>query len=146
MFMHKDVQAEAARRFGERLRKIREALGIEQSDMARLMGFNKTTYFRYENGNRGYLPKMQTLISLADFFGVTVDWLISPDEEDFPFTEKDLKKIKARLYLQVALRASDFKEEEVPEILREVERVIERLKSRPSRRRKRERKEEATES
>ena len=54
--------------------KLREEKGLRQIDMSKIIGLSRQAYCSYENGNRE--PDITTLIKLADYFNVTVDYLI----------------------------------------------------------------------
>ncbi|MCI6999253.1 MAG: helix-turn-helix domain-containing protein [Clostridiales bacterium] len=58
----------------ERLKQLRTDAGMTQRDVAQLLGVDRTTYVKYENGSSD--PSTATLIRLADYFGVSVDYLI----------------------------------------------------------------------
>lgn len=59
--------------------KLREAQGLRQEDVAKILGVSRQAYCTYENDKRqaGY----ETLIKLADYFGVSVDYLLGHDNE-----------------------------------------------------------------
>ena len=59
---------------GERLTDLRKQKGEKQDDIKALLGVSRATVANYENGNR--MPDYQTLICLADHFGVTCDYLL----------------------------------------------------------------------
>ena len=59
--------------FGKRLNKIREERDIAMSVLAEAIGTTKSNISRYENGKTE--PGLNTLSSLAAYFGVTMDWL-----------------------------------------------------------------------
>lgn len=56
-----------------RLKEIREAKGIKQAQLAALLNCSVAAYSRYESGTRQ--PSIETLGILADFFGVSTDYL-----------------------------------------------------------------------
>ena len=64
----------------ERLRKLREEKGLSQTAIARLLGIDRTTYVKYENGN----SIRRNLQKLADFFEVSTDYLLGRDESPRP--------------------------------------------------------------
>lgn len=49
-----------------------------QAQMAQQLGLPRETYRNYEVGNRE--PPLETLIKMATFFGVSVDYLLGLDE------------------------------------------------------------------
>ncbi len=57
-----------------RLREIRKAKGISQIKLAMELNTTQNTISRYETGERE--PGIAELIRLADFFGVSVDYLL----------------------------------------------------------------------
>ena len=63
--------------FPQRLRSIRMARGKKQREVAEHLGMKTRSYQAYEGGTRE--PNIDTLIALADFFGVTLDELVGRD-------------------------------------------------------------------
>lgn len=57
-----------------RLKQIRKAKGISQLKLAMDLNTNQNTISRYETGERE--PGIRELISLADYFNVSVDCLL----------------------------------------------------------------------
>ena len=61
----------------ERLKILRTNAQMTQQDVARLLGVERSTYVKYERGQSD--PPTATLVRLADYFGVTIDYLIGHD-------------------------------------------------------------------
>lgn len=61
-------------RIGHRLMLLREALGLKPSEMADLLGIERTYWSRFEGGKRAITDASAAL--LCDRFGVTLDFLI----------------------------------------------------------------------
>lgn len=59
---------------GERLSALRKIRKLKQEDVARKIGVARTTYSMYEQDNRE--PDIKVLIKLADFYEVTIDYLV----------------------------------------------------------------------
>ena len=57
-----------------RLKELRKARGISQLKLAMDLSTNQNTISRYETGERE--PGIAELIALADYFGVSVDYLL----------------------------------------------------------------------
>ena len=57
-----------------RLKELRKERGITQLKLAMDLGLNQNTVSRYETGARE--ADYKTLISLADYFDVSVDYLL----------------------------------------------------------------------
>ena len=59
--------------FSDRLVLLRENRGLSQKDVAREFDVVVRAYQRYEYGERE--PQLSTLIRIADFYGVSLDYL-----------------------------------------------------------------------
>lgn len=66
-------------RFQKRLRELRLRKGISQQVLADRCGIAKHAIARYERGQR--CPNMKNAEVLADFFGVTLDYLWGRSEK-----------------------------------------------------------------
>jgi len=71
--------------FGMRLRQLRQEKKLRQRDLAKKLGITESAYGYYEQGRRE--PSYETLQQLADFFDVSVDWLLG--RTDDPTTTKE---------------------------------------------------------
>ena len=60
--------------FPGKLKQARENLGLTQKEVARQTNINSSTLANYELGRTQ--PNLETLGLLADFYGVSVDWLL----------------------------------------------------------------------
>lgn len=58
----------------QRLRDLREDADMNQTQTAGLLGIKQTVYSRYERGFQT-IP-LEHLIKLADFYGVSVDYIL----------------------------------------------------------------------
>ena len=66
-------------KFHEILRKERTSLGLNQVEFAKIFNVTKQTVSNWENGNRN--PDSATLSKMADYFEVTVDYLLGRTDE-----------------------------------------------------------------
>ena len=62
-----------------RLRELRQARHLSQLKLAMDLNMNQNAISRYETGERE--ADYATLIKLADYFGVTVDYLLGKDKK-----------------------------------------------------------------
>ena len=62
----------------ERLRELRLKRGMTQTQVGALIGVSCVTIGRYEAGERE--PSNAKIAALADYFGVSVDYLMGRDE------------------------------------------------------------------
>ena len=69
-----------------RLRDLREDNDKKQKDLAELLKVHQTTYSDYELGNLN-IP-ISALHTLADFYGVSVDYLLCRTNEKKPYPKK----------------------------------------------------------
>jgi transcriptional regulator with XRE-family HTH domain len=83
---------------GERLREMRLRRNISQEEVARHIGITRSAYSHYEINNRQ--PVYETLIKLAHYFDVTLDYIIggtlskTPDGSDKPEAQEILLLIE----------------------------------------------------
>lgn len=61
-----------------RLKELRKAKGISQLKLALDLNTNQNTISRYETGERE--PGITELIKMADYFNVSVDYLLNRTE------------------------------------------------------------------
>ena len=61
-------------KFAERLKVERKKKGVKQSDVANYLGIVTSSYQYYELGRRR--PDYEGLVALADYFDVSVDYLL----------------------------------------------------------------------
>ncbi|NPV92681.1 MAG: helix-turn-helix transcriptional regulator [Firmicutes bacterium] len=74
--------------FGDRLRDLRNENDLKQKDLGKIIGVAKSTVSQWESGGR--TPDASTLIKLADFFKVSVDYLL--DRTNYSLMGDDLKE------------------------------------------------------
>lgn len=82
MTTHKEV--------GDRIKRLREAKGLEQSDLADMLGYkSQSTISKWESGTN--LPTGKNMIKLAQIFGVTSDYILDGEEQkENPIDLKDV--------------------------------------------------------
>lgn len=68
--------------FSQQLLTQRKALGLSQADMAKELGIPFRSYRRYESGESE--PTVSTLCAIADYFQVSLDYLVgrTPHKEN----------------------------------------------------------------
>lgn len=66
--------------FNEILKKLRKQKGVTQSDIAKLFDVGYTTISNWETGFSE--PSIEQIKILADYFGVTVNYLLGVDNAD----------------------------------------------------------------
>lgn len=62
---------------GPRIRNLRKAMQMSQKDLAEILGLSRSAVASYENGAR--YPDYSTLVKIASYFQVSVDYLLGID-------------------------------------------------------------------
>lgn len=82
--------------FGERLKELRKSKNLTQEQLANIFYLNKSSISRYENNTQ--LPENDLLQSIADFFQISVDYLLGRDDsKEVLLNDKDKKDIEKAL-------------------------------------------------
>ncbi len=76
----KEPQDELVRRqlVGARIKMIRQALGLKQSDLAKKLSVSTALITAYETGRRE--PSIKNLVALTQMLNVSADWLLGLNE------------------------------------------------------------------
>lgn len=86
-----------------RLKELRARRKLRQQDVADAINCSQAVYSRYENGERE--PSKDTLNRLADFYGVSVDYIIGRDPvPTSPTTQEATQEQKEQLEIRVLAR------------------------------------------
>ena len=72
--------------YENRLRDLREDRDLKQKDLAQILQIHQTTYSDYELG-RLNIP-VSALHMLADFYGVSIDYLLGRTGTKSPYPKK----------------------------------------------------------
>ena len=72
--------------YQNRLRDLREDKDLKQADIAKLLTVHQTTYSDYELGKLN-IP-VSVLHTLADFYGVSVDYLLGRTNRKEPYPKR----------------------------------------------------------
>lgn len=70
----------------ERIRNLREDADLTQAEVGKKINVPQRTYAYYESGERMIPP--QVLIALAQFYGVSVDYLLGLTDQKAPYPSK----------------------------------------------------------
>lgn len=89
-----------------RLKELRKAKKIRQSEVAEAINCSQAVYSRYENGER--TPSPDTMKALANFFGVTVDYLLGVDTSTSVYVSPDVSSsMQATPDMRIAVTGPD---------------------------------------
>ena len=92
--------------FGQRLTEARKACGITQLSLAEKLNYSDKAVSKWERGES--VPDVCTLLRLAEYFGVSVDYLLGKDEQpveknETGCCEKNTKKLETVLHTFIPL-------------------------------------------
>lgn len=109
---------------GNRLKELRESKGLTRKVVAEFIKIDQTTYGKYELNKRE--PDVETLKKLANFFGVSVDYivchkyeaandniLIINDDELINKVNKVKEYIIASIYIAFGIDINEINDEEI---------------------------------
>ena len=65
-------------KFHEKLKELRKEKGFTQQEVADICGVKQTVYAKWEIGVNK--PTLEGIVNLADFFEVSLDWLVGRDK------------------------------------------------------------------
>jgi transcriptional regulator with XRE-family HTH domain len=107
--------------FSVRLAYLRKKKNVTQQKVADYLGITRPAYTAYEQGKRQ--PDYETLTKIADFFDVTVDYLIgrTDDPQEDSLKEDDDKVLDG--FWGYDLKA--LSDEEIQELKRQIRKEIE---------------------
>ena len=91
--------------FSQRLRQLRVEKGIERQDLAEYLNMSYSAIAKYESGVR--FPDKETLQKIADFFEVSVDYLLGRTDIRKPFIPENYKE-KHKITKRDMLQYEDF--------------------------------------
>lgn len=103
------------------LKKLRLESGISQKELAEKLGVSPTNIYNYEIGRTQ--PSIEWLIKIADFFDVSVDYLIERTDDFGNFKKSDVEIDKTTQRLLKIL--STFNERQKERVLAYAEGVLE---------------------
>lgn len=75
--------------FSERLKELREEAGLSQKEIADILNISRTSISGYESTNRE--PDFSTLIKIANFFDISLDYLLGRTDVKVPFEFNNAK-------------------------------------------------------
>ncbi|WP_299090443.1 helix-turn-helix transcriptional regulator [uncultured Metabacillus sp.] len=70
--------------FANRLKSLRLARKLTQDDVAKMLGITRQGYGHYENPNSKREPDHATTQKLAEIFNVSIDYLITGEDQAYP--------------------------------------------------------------
>lgn len=109
-----------------RLKKLREERGLSLDDLVSIFNINKSTLSRYENNLRE--AKQSVIVELADYFGVSTDYLLGRTDDPGQKTEPAPQNESERLDAEFAQKFNLLSESEKQAIAAMIDVVLQRKK------------------
>ena len=100
--------------FIARLKTLREAKGVSTRKLGGAIGISSPAISQFENGTA--LPAIDTLVALAKFFDVSVDYLLGISDEPKPIPEKSDQTDKQPGQVEMDTLLNELNEESVAEL------------------------------
>lgn len=102
-------------KFPQRLKELRTAKNISQEELGKHLNLRDSTISQYESGKR--TPDYSTLLKIADFFGVTTDYLLGRTVCQQPPQKHYLIRDSSSECSTIAAHRTDsiFESDDVPE-------------------------------
>lgn len=88
---------------GKNIEQLRKEKGLTQDDLSRHLGLSKSTISMYESQKRS--PDNETLLKLANFFGVTTDYLLGNEQAA---VQDEKERLIDKAYLRVTEQAKKY--------------------------------------
>ena len=98
--------------FAERLKQLRVWYSVTQEDLAASLGVSRATVAGYEAPSKKREPDFKLVCRLADFFDVSVDYLLGRTDDPMP-SEPDSDVIIAARHLVAIRRSQDLSRDEL---------------------------------
>ena len=83
--------------FQERLKALMDSHGFGMKALADKMNITSATLSRYLSGNRS--PEVPYVVKLAEFFGVSVDWLLGVNDDRYETLPPEIREVSKLYYL-----------------------------------------------
>ena len=71
----------------EKIMKLRKQQGWSQEELAMKLGVSRQSVSKWESG--ASIPELDKILQLGELFGVSTDFLLKDDREDFPIINGD---------------------------------------------------------
>ncbi|MBR1481609.1 MAG: helix-turn-helix transcriptional regulator [Ruminococcus sp.] len=97
-----DMLPDATKCFCENLLKYRKRANLTQTQIAELLGINRTTYTKYETGVCE--PSLQTIEHIAEIFGTDINTLFFEGRNETPAGSKTVLLTEAELDIVMDIR------------------------------------------
>lgn len=100
------------------LKSLRLKLNYTQDMLAKALNISRVTYTNYELGKR--TPDTKTLFLIADFFGVSIDFLLGYEKKEVSLASESSQEYRDRFFQYMAaqdLNPKDFTDEKLMHVI-----------------------------
>ena len=107
-----------------KIREIRKKCGLTMKELAERVGVSESAISQYETGRRQ--PDYETLLKIADYFGVSVDYLLGKEGGAAvdPELEEYLEALRSRKEMRMLFKlAKGASKEDVEQAVRIIEAI-----------------------
>jgi len=79
---------------GDRLKRLREAIGKTQSEFSDIVGLSQPGYQSWEGGKskNPVYPRIPDLLKVAEYYNVSIEWLITGKNNNQKVAEDNISK------------------------------------------------------
>lgn len=99
------------------LKELRENKSLRQSDLAEMLEITQQAYQRYERGTSE--PNADGLSKLADFYGVTTDYLLGREPEPDPLAMLNMK-VNNQKFIDIYQELPEFQQQVLVDAMRKL--------------------------
>ena len=99
------------------LKELRENKSLRQSDLAEMLEITQQAYQRYERGTSE--PNADGLSKLADFYGVTTDYLLGREPEPDPLAMLNIK-VNNQRFIDIYQELPEFQQQVLVDAMRKL--------------------------
>lgn len=98
---------------GDKIKNLRKKFGLTQQELSTAIGVSRSTIGMVEKNLQG--TGNETLMKLADFFGVTIDYLLSDDEQI-----ENIEELKKERDYSLSIKDQENIDDEAKKIIEEL--------------------------
>jgi transcriptional regulator with XRE-family HTH domain len=106
---------------GKRIEKLRKQKGLTQSELGKAFGFRDSTISQYETGKRK--PDSDTLGKIADYFGVSTDYLLGKTNDRYLANDETPEEI-AEIFDFIRRKSRDMTPDERKQLIKGIKAFI----------------------
>ena len=103
--------------FNDVIKELRLNRKLTTDDVANSIGVSGSAYRNYERGERS--PSFEILVKLADFYGVTTDYLLGREPEPDPLAMLNIK-VNNQKFIDIYQELPEFQQQVLVDAMRKL--------------------------